>query len=72
MQERRVPRKIQSIPKICSQIFGSVIGMGVGMLPPGVGVAGELGWIVSTSVLEVGMGVSDPLKTRWLEGEGGM
>jgi hypothetical protein len=48
----------------------SVIGMGVGRLPPGVGVAGELGWIVSSGSVYGGLGpaVVDEVEV----GEGGM
>ena len=33
----------------------SVIGMGVGRLPTGVGIAGELSWIVSSESLNGGL-----------------
>ena len=46
----------------------SVIGMGVGMLPPGVGVAGELGWIVSSGSRNGGFGPAEDE----VVGEGGM
>ena len=36
----------------------SVIGMGVGRVPPGVGVAGELGWIVSSGSVYGGLGAA--------------
>jgi len=36
----------------------SVIGMGLGKLPPAVGIAGELGWIVSWGSLNGGLGLA--------------
>jgi len=43
--------------------------MGVGMLPPGVGVAGELGWIVSSGSRNGGFG---PAEDKVVGAEGGM
>jgi hypothetical protein len=34
----------------------SVIGMGVGRVPPAVGIAGELGWDASSGGLNGGLG----------------
>jgi hypothetical protein len=42
--------------------------MGVGMLPPGLGIAGELGWMVSSGSRNGGFG---PAEDK-VVGEGGM
>jgi hypothetical protein len=51
----------------------SVIGMSVGRLPPAVGIAGELGWIVSSGSLNGGLASAVVDEGEEVElGEGGM
>jgi hypothetical protein len=51
----------------------SVIGMSIGRLPPAVGIAGELGWIVGSGSLNGGLGSAVVAGVEEIElGEGGM